>query len=102
MSINVVAVITPQPDHVDEVVAAFGDGIATTHAEDGCEFYALTRNATEIVTIEKWSSQAALDAHMAGPGIKTLLERAGALLAAPPNIIVLDPVPVGDPAKGTL
>lgn len=91
----------------DEVVAAFETCIVQTHEEPGCLTYALHRDNDDpdhIVLIERWQSQADLDAHLASPHVADLLETAGTpgLLAEPPRLSFLTGLPLGNPAKGSL
>ena len=102
MSVVVVATIKPLPEHRDEVIAVFTETIARVHAEDGCELYALQQAGDRLIMIEKWASQAALDAHSRGAALAGLNPRLAGKVAGPAEVIVLHPVPAGDPAKGQL
>jgi len=78
--------------------------MAASHTEEGCVKYTLHRAVNEQGTfsiVEKWRSQADLDAHFQEPHLEPV---AGALelLAEPPHILFCEPVPVGDPDKGSL
>lgn len=79
--------------------------IEQTHAEAGNIAYALHRDAGDpahLVIIERWASQADLDAHFQQPYMQEMPGRAAEVLAAAPQITFFAPVPAGDPAKGTL
>ncbi len=102
MSVVVVATIKPLPEHRDEVIAVFTETIARVHAEDGCELYALQQAGDRLIMVEKWASQAALDAHSRGAALAGLNPRLAGKVAGPAEVIVLHPVPAGDPAKGQL
>ena len=102
MSVVVVATITPLPEYRDEVIAAYTATIPQVHAEDGCELYALHRNADKLVIIEKWADQAALDDHARSPALAGLGAKTGELVAEPMKLLILEAVPVGDPIKGAL
>jgi quinol monooxygenase YgiN len=102
MSVVVVATIKPVPEHADEVVAAFADVIGQVHAEDGCELYALHRADDRLIMIERWASQEALDTHRKGAALAGLNPRLAGKVAGPSEVIVLQAVPAGDPAKGQL
>jgi quinol monooxygenase YgiN len=52
--------------------------------------------------VEKWASREALATHSKGAALAALNPTLAGKVAAPPEIIVLDPVPAGDPAKGQL
>jgi quinol monooxygenase YgiN len=102
---------------VVDVVAAEGKGQAVvdafeavtgpTHDEEGCVAYALhrdTADADHFVLVERWRSQADLDAHMALPHTAELFAFAGGEgnLAQPPQLTVLSAVGLGTPEKGVL
>jgi quinol monooxygenase YgiN len=93
--------------HADEVVAAFEACIAKTHEEEGCLTYALHRDAADpnhFVHLERWRSQADLDAHMTQPYVAELFAVAGrpGVLAAPPQLTFAGSLALGDPKKGSL
>jgi quinol monooxygenase YgiN len=102
VSVVVVATITPRPEHRDEVIAAFTATIPRVHAEDGCELYALHAAADRLIMVEKWASRDALAAHSKGAALAALNPALAGKVAGPPEVIVLDAVPAGDPAKGQL
>jgi hypothetical protein len=52
--------------------------------------------------VEKWASQQALDAHAKGPNLAALGPKLAGKVTAAPEVIVLQPVPAGDPAKGAV
>ncbi len=102
MSVVVVATIKPLPEHRDEVIAAFSETIAQVHAEDGCELYALQQADDRLIMVEKWASREALAAHSRGAALAALNPRLAGKVAGPSEVIVLEAVPAGDPAKGQL
>ncbi len=102
MSVVVVATIAPLPEHRDEVIAAFAATIAQVHAEDGCELYALHQAPDRLIMVEKWASRDALGIHSKGTALAALNPQLAGKVAGPPEVIVLDPVPAGDAAKGQL
>ena len=102
MSVVVVANITPLPEHLDEVIAAYGEAIAQVHAEEGCELYALNQAPDRLIMIEKWSSREALDKHARGEALAALRPKLAGKLAGTTEVIVADAVPAGDPDKGQL
>lgn len=103
MPVAVVATIRPLPGRRAEVIAAMETVIARTHAEDGgCLLFALHEGPDRLVMIEKWSSDEALDAHLAGPAIAELQQRIRGLTDGPPDIIRLQPHPAGTAAQGAL
>ena len=102
MSVVVVATIVPRPEHREEVIATITETVAKVHEEDGCELYALHQADDRLVMVEKWASADALRAHSRGAALAALNPRLAGLVAGPSEVIVLDPVPAGDPAKGQL
>jgi len=102
MPVVVVATITPLPGRRDEVVAAFTETIAQVHGEDGCELYCLNEAPDRLIMIEKWASPEALAAHSKGANLAGLSPKLAGKVAGPPEVIVLQQVPAGDPAKGAL
>lgn len=97
-----VATITPNPGQMDAVEAVLKELIPQVHQEDGCERYALHRGRDRLVFVEKWRDMAALGAHGGGPSIKAMNERLAGLVAGAPDVHVLEAVPAGDPAKGSV
>ena len=106
MPITVLATITPKPGRAAAVRAAFEQIIPDVHAEDGCLVYALQvageAGAEVLYMVEKWTSHEALAAHAAGEPLQRLAELLGDDLVRPADVVVADPVPAGDPAKGAL
>jgi len=104
VSIVIVATATPLPEHRDEVIAAFEKAADAVHAaEEGCLLYALHEGADgRLVMIEKYTGQAAVDAHTSGAGLKALAAALRGKLAGPLDVQFLTPRPAGSPAKGAL
>jgi quinol monooxygenase YgiN len=78
--------------------------IEATHGEEGCVKYTLHRSRTEPGTfaiVERWRSQAELDAHFRAPHMAPL-QKAFEMLDEPPQILFLEQIEIGDPAKGAL
>ena len=101
--IGVVDVVAAE-GKADEVVAAFEACMTATHQEEGCLTYALHRdnaNPNHFVHVERWRSQADLDAHFKQPHMAPIAQ-ALELLAEPPQIYFCEPVEVGDASKGLL
>jgi quinol monooxygenase YgiN len=102
MSVVVVATILPLPEHRAEVIEVIKQTVGQVHAEDGCELYSLHEASDRLVMVEKWASQQALDTHAKGPNLAALGPRLAGKVAAAPEVIVLQPVPAGEPAKGSV
>ncbi|TFB57171.1 antibiotic biosynthesis monooxygenase [Cryobacterium sp. TMT1-62] len=102
MSVVVVAVLTPKPGRSQELLDAFAVVSPTVHAETGCELYAAHTDGDLVVMVERWASVADLAVHATGAGITELGALTDDALAAPTDVKVLQNVPFGDPAKGTI
>jgi quinol monooxygenase YgiN len=102
MPVVVVATIVPLPEHRAAVIDAIKETVEQVHAEDGCELYSLNEAPGRLVMVEKWASQQALDAHAKGPNLAALRPKLAGKVTAAPQVIVLQPVPAGDPAKGAV
>ena len=100
MSVVVVATIVPKPEHRHAVIAALRDTIAQVHGEDGCELYALHEAPDRLIMVEKWASPEAVRAHSKGTALAALNPQLAGKVAGPPEVIVTQPVPAGEPAKG--
>lgn len=103
--IVVVAVVRAKPGFEAQVEEGFLGQVAPTHAEDGCLLYALHRDRTDpgrLVFVERWASAAALEAHARSAHLAANGARVADMLAAPVEVMVLDPVPAGDPERGAL
>jgi quinol monooxygenase YgiN len=101
----VMAVFKAKEGREREVSEALSEVAAQTHEEEGCLLYALHSSPHEegrFGLIERWTDQEALNEHLAKPYIQALGERAGDVLAEPPQVYFLDPLAAGDPAKGAL
>jgi quinol monooxygenase YgiN len=102
-----VVILKAAPGKGEEIVEAFRPCIEKTHGEEGCLAYALHRDNADpdqLVHIERWRSQADVDAHFQQPYLAELLGKMGApgLLAEPPTMIFASSLDIGDPAKGSL
>jgi len=102
MSVIVVATITPLNGHIQDVVDAFALVSSKVHAEPGNELYALNRDADTVVMIERWSSPSDLAAHAAGAAMIELNTLLAGHVTGAPAVRVLENVPLGDPAKGSI
>lgn len=79
--------------------------VGPTHNERGCVTYALHRDAADpdhLVFVERWESREALDAHSKAPHLSLLSDVGPMVLTGPVEVTVLEPVPAGEPGKGTL
>ena len=104
MPFVIVATITPLAEYRDEVIAALEKAEDAVHAaEDGCLLYALHEAPNgELVMIEKYADQAAVDAHVSGAGLAELTAALKGKLASRMDVKFLTPHPAGTPDKGVL
>jgi len=87
--LNVVAVLKAKPGSEDALQAALGSLVGATREEDGCLAYELFASAAEpgtFVTVEKWRSQADLDAHLQTEHVAAALAAGADLFGAAPAI----------------
>jgi quinol monooxygenase YgiN len=101
----VVGSFMARPGKELEAEEAFRALVAPTHAEDGCVLYALHRGVDDpgrLAFVERWASRQALDAHLATPHIKAVLDRAEELFGDSGEIIAYEPLPDGEASKGSL
>ncbi|WP_374954263.1 antibiotic biosynthesis monooxygenase [Rathayibacter sp. AY1A7] len=73
------------------------------HEEEGCELYAIHDSPDgTIVMLEKWTSGDLLDAHGAGEPVVRLNAAIRGLVAQPPVVTRLVPIPAGTSQQGEL
>jgi quinol monooxygenase YgiN len=100
-----VARLTAKPGREAEVEAMYHGLMVPTHAEAGCELYALHRvkdNPGQLVFIEKWASMEALMGHAASAHMAVAKAAIEDTLVGPWELTFLEAMPGGDPAKGAL
>ena len=105
MSVLVVVALKPKEGAFQEVVDLLAGLTPAVHAEPGCELAAMYKVAgdDEIVMIEKYADQAAIEAHRANPVMADALARLGTLLASPMEAKFLEHVGLGgDSPKGSV
>ncbi len=103
--IVVIGALRARPGKEDEARDALLALVEPTHAEEGCILYALHQGVddpTRLSFVERWSSRAALDAHLASPHIAVLLAGVDEVFSEAPDITVFDALPGGEPRKGAL
>jgi len=93
--LNVIATIPVKPEHVEALRGALTQLAEATRAESGCLAYDLFESAAApgvFVTLERWTDQAALDAHMQAPHVAAAFAAADGALAGDVAIHPLVPV----------
>jgi len=98
----VVAIQTPKPGRLQDVLSAFEVITPLVHEEQGCELYSVHTDGTAVYVIERWTSMADLDAHAAGDPLVRLDELRGDALAEPVIVHVMENVPLGLATVGTI
>jgi quinol monooxygenase YgiN len=102
-AVVVVANIFPKAEFRDEVIAALNKTQEHVHAtEQGCELYALHGNDGHLVMIEKWTSQADLEAHFRAPPFGALGGLLDGKLDRDIDIKHFAPYPAGTTQQGSL
>ena len=89
----VVAQATARPDRVTEMSQLLVEMASVSRSEDGCLSYIFTsdlENPGSFSSIEMWVDKAAVQAHLAGPGVAKMVEKLGPLVAAAPTITGYD------------
>ena len=87
--IHVFATVIAQPDHAAEVRAALVALVKVTREEPGNLSYSLHEDPKQpghFYFFESYKDEAALDAHMKGPGLANAFAIAGKYLAGAPVI----------------
>ena len=93
--VHVVARLQAKPGQEAAVRGLLHALLEPTRRERGCLRYELFQardTPTAFVFLEEWESDAALDAHLAGPTIQGALPRVLPLLTVPPEIIRYQPL----------
>lgn len=91
-NLNVVALITAKPGSEVIVEGALQALVVASRGDNGCisyDLYASESTPGTFVTIEQWTAQADLDAHMASPHIAEFITTAGDHLEGFPVIHTL-------------
>jgi quinol monooxygenase YgiN len=103
--IVVVGGFTAKAGREQEALEVFQGLVEPTHGEEGCILYALHRGADDprrLTFVERWSSRAALDAHLASEHVQGALGRLDELFDGGGDITVFEAVPAGVQQKGSL
>lgn len=87
--VKVIATLQARPDTVEETRAAVTSLVEPTREEQGCVAYQLfqsNEDPTEFVTVEEFTDDAAVDAHMETEHVQAALAAAPDILGAAPQI----------------
>jgi quinol monooxygenase YgiN len=86
---RVIMRLTAKPGKSEELKAVLARLIAPTRREPGCLGYLVLQNAADpcdFTLVEEWTTEAALDAHMATAHVQEALAKGVPLLAAEPDM----------------
>lgn len=87
----VIARAKAQPGREEEMAQALRQNAETSRCEAGCVSYSVLRGDEGVfMTVERWQSRGHVDTHMATPHVQELLRTITPILAAPPDIQVLE------------
>ena len=102
--VTVIALMKVKPEGEEQALEILRGVIAASHQEEGCIKYSLHKAPGQpgaYCIVEKWRSQADLDAHFKQPHMAAIAS-AVEHLSEPPQILFCEPVEVGDASKGLL
>jgi quinol monooxygenase YgiN len=102
VSVVVVAILTPKPGRLADVIAAFEAVTPKVHEENGCELYAVHSDGETCVMVEQWSSPETLNAHASGAVMEELKLLWSDSLAKPFEAWVVENIPMGEATLGTI
>jgi quinol monooxygenase YgiN len=95
--ISVIAKLVVQDGKAEETIAAFKALLPEVAKEKGTLLYSLNTNpndANTIMVIERYTDKAALNEHSSTPHFKAFSKTLGAVLAAKPEITILQEIDV--------
>jgi quinol monooxygenase YgiN len=81
------------------LLGALAKYVVLTRGEDGCRNVDLCASVTtpgRVLVVEKWASAAAQRAHFDAPSMVEMAQACRGVLAAPPDIDLLEPVSAHD------
>ena len=98
----VVARVYPKPGRLQQVIDVYAPIVPLVHQEPGCELFALHTDGETVFVVEKWATPADLQGHAEGPAYAEIRAGIGDLVDHAADVWVLDPLPFGEVAKGTI
>jgi len=98
----VVARVFPKPARLQEVIDVYAGVLPLVHQEPGCELFALHTDGETIFVVERWAAPADLQGHAAGRAYAQIRAGISDLVDHPADVWVLDTLPFGGAAKGTI
>jgi quinol monooxygenase YgiN len=98
----VVARVYPKPDRLNEVIGVYAGVVPLVYQEPGCELFALHTDGEIVFVVERWAAPADLQGHAAGPAYAQIRAGISDLVDHAADVWVLDTLPFGGAAKGTI
>jgi quinol monooxygenase YgiN len=98
----VVARVYPKPGLLQQVIDVYAPIVPLVHQEPGCELFALHTDGETVFVVEKWATPADLQGHAAGPAYAQIRAGISDLVDHAADVWVLDNLPFGETAKGTI
>jgi len=95
--LTVLAHVTVRPDQRQAFTEAAHGFIATTRQEPGCLAYDCHQSITDpdkYVFVERWVTGAEMEQHLQTPNMAVFMAAAGACVAAPPVVEVIEPASI--------
>jgi len=93
--IVVLATARAKPGKEAVLERALRDAAGPTRAQRGCIHFELFRSVQDpavITALERWATKEDHERHLQGEHVKTLVAKFGGILAAPPEIVPLQPL----------
>ncbi len=88
----IIARFTTKPEKTEDFISAAKEMIEKVHEESGCDFYQLYQdpfNPSELVFVEEYKNQAAIDAHFATEYFKAFGAEIEEFISAPAEIRIM-------------
>ena len=98
----VVARVYPKPGRLQEVIGVYARVVPLVYQEPGCELFALHTDGETVFVVEKWATPADLRGHADGAAYAQIRAGINDLVDHAADVWVLDPLPFGEAAKGTI
>jgi quinol monooxygenase YgiN len=98
----VVARVYPKPARLQKVIDVYAGIVPLVHQEPGCELFALHTDGETVFVVEKWATAADLQGHAGGRAYAQIRAGIGDLVEHAADVWVLDALPFGEAAKGTI
>ncbi|MCW2688338.1 MAG: hypothetical protein JWR37_3228 [Mycobacterium sp.] len=98
----VVARVYPKPSRLQEVIDVYAGIVPLVYEEPGCELFALHTDGETVFVVEKWATPADLQGHADGAAYAQIRAGISELVDHAADVWVLDTLPFGGAAKGTI